>query len=73
MGTITATGPDIIGFHAPEDEDFVFGGIMFGSTAGLLAFADGFGPNQQNGYSDAAGVEGRGRPAARRSNRAKAR
>ena len=58
MGTITATGPDVIGFHAPEDEDFVFGGIMFGSTAGLLAFADGFGPNQQNSYSDAAGVEG---------------
>src|SRR5262245_35729428 len=58
MGTITATGPDIIGFHAPEDEDFVFGGIMFGSTAGLLAFADGFGPNQQNSYSLSAGVEG---------------
>src|SRR6266480_2679100 len=31
---------------------------MFGSTAGLLAFVDGFGPNQQNSYSAAAGVEG---------------
>src|SRR5204862_1243541 len=58
MGSSAAAGPDASGLPAPEDEDFVFGWIMLGSTAGLLAFADGFGPNQQNSYSDAAGVEG---------------
>src|SRR5215831_8359238 len=58
-----ATGPGAFGFHISFNPNagpppVAFGGIMSGSTAGLLGFSGSDGPNQQNSYSLFAGVEG---------------
>jgi hypothetical protein len=46
-------------FDAVNDPPpFAFGGIMYGTSIGLLGFSGNTGPNQQNSYSRRAGVMG---------------
>jgi hypothetical protein len=74
MGSIEdffdATGPGPTGFLTVFDAvndppPCAFGGVMNGSTIGLLGFSGNRGPNQQNSYSLRAGVMGAARPGAR--------